>query len=318
MEIGKNIYYNLKEMYKKPNKKFSIAFMPYKEDMFDCMDTIYEEASKDPECAPVVIPIPYYNMKNGIPTELVLEFDEYEFKNNFTKKLNSKYDVIVFHYPYDGQNLITRPLIYTNVMKFFCSNLVYIPYFVPYSHPISKSLIDLSGVRNADLIIVDSEETKQDYLDVVEEDKIKVWGSPKYDHIDKNYPYPKWWKKIIKDNRVILLNNTIVAFCKAPQASLNALNDIFDQYEDKGGVSLIWRPHPLFETLINNCSESFRTQYNDLLDRAYSSNNIIVDKSKDMWGAINLSDEMISEPSSLVTLYKKTNKPITIIGEKNE
>ena len=44
---------------------YEIVFFPYKASMWDCMESIYFAAAKDSDCRAYVVPIPYYDMKQG-------------------------------------------------------------------------------------------------------------------------------------------------------------------------------------------------------------------------------------------------------------
>lgn len=298
-------------MYKKEGKPFSICFVPYKEEMWDSMESVYVEARKDPECRAKVVPLPYYKIKNFEPTTLTTEFEGYGF-GSIEKDFDHKhYDVIVFHYPYDDMNILTRPVINTSTLKYFCDNLVYIPYYVPCNVP-TENMIITKGAINADLIIVDSFETKKEYMKYFT-DKVVDWGSPKFDRLN-NSNYPKWWDKYLSGKKVVLINNSLVSFTNNPQKVIDELKGLIEEVIN-GEIGAIWRPHPLFKQLLMQKQyEPYKGAYEGLENMAYKCPNIVIDKSDDMYMAMNYSDELWSNPSSLIPIYKQTGKPIRIWG----
>ena len=130
--IGETIVKNLIEKY---NPK-SVLFCPYKEEMWDSMQTIYETFKDQfPEIETDIMPMAYYSLWNKRISEINIEFKEYA--HNFPMRLDRKsrenevyngWDIIFFHYQYDNLNTLTRPLLFSNELKAFCRHLVF--YFV--------------------------------------------------------------------------------------------------------------------------------------------------------------------------------------------
>ena len=76
--IGEEIAKKLIERYEPK----SVLFCPYKEEMFDSMQTIYESFLKY-EIKAKIMPIPYYTLKNGKIDDLKMEFlGYYGFENS--------------------------------------------------------------------------------------------------------------------------------------------------------------------------------------------------------------------------------------------
>jgi len=293
--IGADIYHNLKEKY---NLK-SILFCPYKEEMFDSMKTVYEEALKDKEVEVCLMPIPYYNLYHLMPVGLSLEFG----KQNFPEALNRRWDVIIFHYPYDTKNSITRPLITSAVLKCFCQHLVLISYSVVGGRELREQECLLSGAMNSDLIVLENEVQRESMLKVHEKYGVKdievvAWGHPKYDI--REAEIPKEWAEKANGRKVILLQNSIVPYMN----DVDKLKKI-EKFVDSHNECILWRPHPLYVDTI----KSIRPYELPIFQRIMEKVDIF-DTTADYVNAFEFCDEMVSDGSSLDILFKRTGKPI--------
>ena len=320
MSIGQTIFNNLKQKYKKPDKPFRICFCPYKESMFDCMESVWEEAFADTEeTVTTIVPLPYFEKKQGIPYEIKHEFSNY-YRKQFPLALNNGWDCIIIHNPYDLYNRLTQTILFSNHLKNFCDNLVYIPYFVPYKLPLGDTYINTAGAKNSDLIIVDSEETKANYDSVLKlhdrnhiEGKVVAWGSPKLDSVNKNNKYiPVEWTEKIENRKVVLLQTSLNPFYANPDGKIRSIAEYIDHFAQDENTTLIWRPHPLFEITLQDYP-AHNEIYQKLKKRLQESNKDIFDNTSDYKTAFNVANRMISDPSSLITVWKATGKPITII-----
>lgn len=319
MNIGQTIFHNLKQKYKQKDRKFKIAFCPYKVEMWDSMETIWEEAFADIEqTETTIIPLPYFEKKDNVPYRINHEFSK-AYKKNFPERLNEKWDCIVINNPYDALNSLTQTLLYSNELKPFCKNLVYIPYFVPYANPLPDTHILTKGVMNADLVVVDSETTRQDYINALYkfdphfiEEKIVAWGSPKFDFMTKKIYTPTEWKEKAENRHVILYQTSLIPFYRNPEGKIQQIESTIERYANNDKVCLIWRPHPLYEVVLKKYPMLYN-RYDKLKWKIATSQKDIFDGTEDWRMAFNLSDEMISDASSLIPLYKSTGKKLTEI-----
>ena len=119
--------------------KKEIVFLPYKADMWDSMESVWQAAVEDSEHAiAYVMPIPYYDRT---PDAKVREWhcDIDKFPENVpviayrSVDLAAMHpDVIVIHNPYDEYNTVTSvdAKYFSRYLKNYTDKLVYIPYFV--------------------------------------------------------------------------------------------------------------------------------------------------------------------------------------------
>lgn len=189
------------------------VFLPYKASMWDSLESIWKAADEDPTCDAYVIPIPYYDKnpdgsfrkrhyEGGQYPDYVpiVRYQEFDFEKH-------QPDMIYIHNPYDELNFVTSvdPFFFSKNLKKYTDKLIYIPYFILNEiEPDEDEKIagmqhfcTVSGVFNADRVIVQSENMKQVYMKVLldaindhSEEARKYWdnkilglGSPKLDKV---------------------------------------------------------------------------------------------------------------------------------------
>lgn len=331
--------------------RIEAVFLPYKASMWDSLESIWQAANEDPDCDAYVIPIPYYDKgADGSFETLHYELDQYPSyvpvlqytKYDFEKR---KPDFIFIHNPYDDCNYVTsvHPFFYSENLKRFTDCLVYVPYFIlNETSPKDKKTIEdmkhfctLPAVLYADKIIVQSEEMKQIYIDILTESlqnhsfgkaywsqRILGIGSPKVDKVlntkRKDLDLPESWLKMIQkpdggQKTIIFYNTSITALLKHEEKMLEKMKTVFLFFgERQDAVVLLWRPHPLIQATISAMKPLLWTEY-EKLSNFYRRKKIgIYDDSSDMNRALALSDAYYGDRSSLVQLYKKLGKPVML------
>lgn len=192
--------------------RWEVVFLPYKASMWDSMESVWKSADEDPNCDAYVVPIPYYDRNSDgsfreqhyegaqypdyVP---VVWYEDYDFEKR-------RPDMIFIHNPYDEYNIVTsvHPFFYSKNLKNFTDKLVYIPYFILKEvdlenkqelEEIEKFCI-VPGVMHADQVIVQSENMRHAYINILTEfmsgqgcgriyweKKILGLGSPKVDKV---------------------------------------------------------------------------------------------------------------------------------------
>lgn len=321
--IGKKIADNLIEKYN-PN---SILFCPYKEEMWDSMDTIYSsiDCNKDgKKIIKQVMPIAYYTLRQGKVYDIKIEFPEYAgnfptaLKNGLSEKYGGtkKWDVIVFHYPYDNLNNVTRPLIMSQVLKEFCYNLVLVYYACRGDKDIVAQDIWYSGVKNSDLVIFETEKQAEQANKIMREDpywhgECVGWGTAKMDWIEMA-EIPEEWKKKAEGKRVVLLQTSLVPYLKNKN-KIAQVESYITSYINNPKVCLIWRPHPLLKDTIIAHQRHDLFKFESLKEMVMKSPKDILDETPKPETCIKFADEMISDSSSLVIMWKTTGKKLTLV-----
>lgn len=226
-------------------------------------------------------------------------------------------------------------------LKKFTAMLVYVPYFilrevdphVPEQVEKIQHFILTPGVFNADKVIVQSENTRQVYLQVLTkelgEDTRKIWedkvlglGSPKYDKVvqvkKEELDIPDEWRRIIQKpdgtrKKIILYNTSVTGILRHDDLMLEKMKRVFQVFQENADeIALLWRPHPLAKATIASMRPELWEKY-EILVRQYRTQGWgIYDDSPDLDRALVLSDAYYGDGSSLVRLYQKLGKPIML------
>lgn len=311
--------------------KVKIAFFPYKISMWDSLESIWEAAERDENCVCQVVPIPYYTKDDAgkIQNEyyegekFALSAPVTDYRTYFIEK--EKPDIMYIHNPYDQYNKVTmvEPRFFSTELKKGGGILVYVPYYI--SGYCSKYEYMLNacgniGAVHSDFIIMQCENLKEAYAYCgFPEKRLLVLGSPKIDAIHKikykEYGTVDKWKSAIENRKVILLN-TSISTCLQNHEWLDNIREFVEPVLQDDRLALIWRPHPLLLDAIQTLVKEEK-QYGTLLDRITNASNAIIDDSETAEAAIQVSDAMISDYSSLVMQYSFTGKPTYLLTGKS-
>lgn len=333
-----------------------VVFLPYKASMWDSLESVWKKADADPACDAYVIPIPYYDRNpDGSFGELHYEADEYPedvpvfdyHSYNFEERHPDK---IYIHNPYDGNNYVTSipTTFYSENLRRFTDDLVYIPYFVllePDETNLEAAMKDVEhfaltpGVINADHVIVQSEAMRQVYIKVLLktfgdtkenrksfEEKISGAGSPKVDKVintkKEDLEIPANWLPVMKNpdgswKKIIFYNTSVSALLQDTQAYLEKVCDVLNIFQkERENIALLWRPHPLMRATLESMRPELLAPYQAIVNQYINQGWGIYDDSPDVDRAIILSDAYYGDWSSVVFLYQKTKKPIMIENVK--
>lgn len=337
--------------YEMPEDRKEVVFLPYKASMWDSLESVWKAADADENTDAYVIPIPYYDKNpdgsfreehyegdlypDYVP---ITKYDEYDFEGR-------RPDMIYIHNPYDNNNYVTsvHPFFYSGNLKKFTDKLVYIPYFVLGEiDPENADAVEgmkhfciTQGVINADKVIVQSEDMKKIYVNVLTdfmkehtgEDTRKYWeekilglGSPKMDKVlstrKEDVVVPEEWLKVIEKpdgswKKIIFYNTSVQALLEHNEKMNRKIKDVLRVFkENQEEVALLWRPHPLIEATIKSVRVRLWEEYKEIVDTYREEGWGIYDDTADLDRAIAVSDGYYGDPSSVVQLYRETGKPV--------
>lgn len=305
---------------------YHILFMPYKASMWDSLESIWRACKEDARCECYVMPIPYYEFNaekkeleycyegNQFPEDVpIVGYKEYSLERN-------RPDVAYIHNPYDDRNRVTsvHPAFYSDKLKQYIRNLVYVPYYVTGGF-IAEEHLELPVYPNMDYMIVQSEYAKtfcegKDYYN-----KLLPLGSPKLDKVirfcGEGAKMPEEWKPLLNGKKILMLNTSIGCFLQDGRVYLEKIKYICEIIKLQNQVALIWRPHPLLEATIKSMRPHLLSEYNDL--KVYFMENKIgvLDKTPDISRAVAISDGYIGEEgTSVINLFGAAGKPIFILN----
>ena len=320
-EIGRKITDKLIEIH--GSIDFTIAFLPYKRSMWDCMESVYEEClafGADAHC----IPIPYYRKKENRQVDFI-DCDFYYFGDiaepaAVLETLDP--DFIAIHYQYDNNNSVTGmlPEYCTDALRAkYRADIIYLPYGIPWGGLSNRHFRIQPGIANVDYYFLNSEEEKAAFIadwksvGVDLTDRVFGFGSPKIDAALKTTKQvPEEWEQAIGDKTVVLVTTSLGPYLSRPYEKLMDYK-YFILRELEQGHAVIFRPHPLLYTTIKSMRPDTMDTYKSLIDNLYRQQHCIVDQSEYLERAIGIADRLISDPSSVVEVWKATGKPYKVI-----
>lgn len=314
-----------------PLDKLKIAFMPYKASMWDCMESVWEAADADEECDAYVVPIPYYERNDkGGAEKLCYEGDIFPADVPITSYEDfsldkERPDIIYIHNPYDGNNYVTsvHPDYYTENLKKYTDELVYIPYYILGEGGMPDSHRSLPSYQYIDKIIVQDEDKKESMLDFVPEEKIVAIGCPKVDRLQKlnrkkqeilEHEIPQEWREKIAGKKVILFNISITGILNNKRYAMKKIRYVLSCFENRDDVVLLWRPHPLIEATLKSMRPELYGEYMEIKDSFVRKGKGILDETGDAGVAAVVADAYLGEnTSSLVHYFGVLGKPVMYI-----
>lgn len=335
---------DLKKDLSKELKK-EVIFLPYKASMWDSLESVWRAANEDEACVAKVIPIPYFDKNsdgslgkmnwegNQFPDYVpITSYEDYDLEEHHP-------DMIFIHNPYDECNFVTsiHPDYYSSRLKKYTDRLVYIPYFVLdeiepgdlLKVKQKKHYCLTPGVFNSDYVIVQSEEMRQVYINILAEhfgentrkkweNKVMGLGSPKDEKVlkqdYKDINVPKEWLQIIQKpdgtrRKIIFYNTSVGAFLKYRSKMLDKIEKTLKWFQDNSSeIALLWRPHPLYKSTIEAMAPELLERYEKIIDDYKEQGWGILDDTSDLERAITLSDAYYGDHSSVERLYQKLNK----------
>jgi hypothetical protein len=307
------------------------------------LESIYIAAKDDPSCAALVMPIPYYDNKDGKVTAMHWEID---YPKNIPLIDWHKYnigerhpDIIFIHNPYDDCNYVTsvHPDFYSEKLRNFTDCLVYVPYFVGSGLNVAEHFCTVPGCIFAHKVIVQTEDERKIYVRTYKEfakknrvperfeqigNKFLALGSPKLDKAiaakREDYEIPADWEKLICNKKVVFYNTSIGALLEHSQVGadprvcpyLRKVRSVFEFFRKQSDFVLLWRPHPLLESTIKSMRPWLELEYAEIVREYKSGGYGIYDDSEDLSRAIALSDMYYGDSSSVMKLFEAAGKRV--------
>jgi phosphorylcholine metabolism protein LicD len=333
----------------KPRKE--VVFVPYKASLWKGMDSVWQTARKEEGTDVYVIPAPYF-YKDALG-KVKKEEPHYEtegYPDGITITSYEKYnfevhhpDVIVIQCPYDEYNygFTVHPFFYAKNLKKYTEQLVYIPAFVmdeigpddERARETLKSYCNTPGVVYADKVIVQSEQMKQVYVELLTEfageDTKEIWesriqglGSPVYDYEknirkeDKDLP-SGWLEQIKKEDgswkKLILYTTSASALLCHGEKMIEKMKEVFVTFSRyKEEVTMLWRPDAKAEELLGKSHRQLWNSYTNLVEEFQSSGWGIYDDSPEDTKAVEICDACYGDGGSTMNQCRVQGKPVMI------
>lgn len=328
-----------------PSDKKTIYFLPYKASMWDSLESVWEKASDDGDCDAVVMPIPYCDRNpDGSARAWHWEgedFPDYVSITNYRNVNLSEIhpDMIYIHNPYDGCNFVTSvaPEYYSDKLKQYTEQLIYIPYFVSDENGATPEWAErharMPVYIHADIIVQQSEKMREIYIQAlvnlygentrhIWEQKVKGWGSPKLDKVrhtkleDQNVP-EEWLQKIEKADgtwkKVIMYGTGLGKMLESEEKLLDKIENVLEYFKGRHDeVMLLWRPHPLIPATLDSMRPELSARYASIVENFKKADWGIFDDSPDLNRSIAICNAYYGDDSSVIQLFQGAEKPVMI------
>ena len=319
-EISTKIFKYLQE---RLGNNLRLLLIPYKRDMWDSLEGIYNIANNTLGCSAHVMPIPYALKCYSEPKWHMDDWSDIDPRKtlDFQKKpKKGDFDAILFHNPYDNANRVTtvHPAFYSDRLKGLSRALCLVPYGIGTICLISPGMINADIVFCENEGIIDSFKTQVMAEGATQEEadwmaqKLVPLGSTKYD-LNLNQQVPPEWIQRIKDKKVILICTSLQRFLDDPVSEMTNVNSIIDAYSKRDDCVLIWREHPLMKATIVTMRPQFIQVYGKFQKNYEEQDLGIMDKTPDYRIAFSVADVLYSDPSSLVHIWEQTGKELHIL-----
>ncbi len=310
-----------------PVKK-EIVFFPYKASMWDSLESIYLAAAEDPECDAYCVPIPYFDLNpdhslgqmhyegGAYPENIkITDWQAYLFEER-------KPDAVFIHNPYDDWNRVTsvHPRYYSANLKKYTDILVYIPYYST-SGGMNEGQSLCSAYLYVDYIVIQAPKFLEYFDKRIPKQKFLPFGSPKFDRVVqkcKNPPSPPaGWREKMAGRKVYFYNTSISGMLLNTENFLLKMQYVFQCFEKRDGVCLLWRPHPLLESTFRSMRPQYLQVFEALKTLFIERNTGIFDDTPDVTDSIALSDAYVGDAGTSVTsLFGMAGKPVFILNNR--
>ena len=315
------------------NYRLRVLFVADLGGKWDSMDSVYRAFKERGDCDIDVVIQPIFRQKtdpDGTTRREVI-CDDYLTPMGIKNIPYQEYDMekiapdmTFISQPYES---VTIPMFWPeNIAK--VSRLVYLPYYNATTldtkiSPAFESFFVSNTQKYSWKIACQSEIMKKYYEKYASEKgkNVIVTGLPKWDYPLKlnksNTPCPEKWRKKIEGKKVFLWNTH---FNPSTQgiSILDQGIDFLRLFSENKSVALIWRPHPMMETVIKVYYPQKLSSYKKIIKFISDSNNLIIDKNSTYDCSFVWSDALISDDSSIVDLYLLLDKPIILTSSLNQ
>lgn len=301
--------------------RYRIVFFAELGQKWDSMNSVYEAFKKRIDCEVRVVLTPIFRevhsegkverdiIYEDYLTPMGIEYIPYK-KYNLEKDTP---DMAFISNPYES---VTLPQFWPeNIAKH--TKLVYLPYYT--GMKINQEDIQVNCefpiAKYAWKIIAQSQKMKDIHKKFAPQkgDNVLVTGLPKWDEIfkinKKSIDKELSWKKKL-DGRKVFLWNSHYSIGSHTSTLLEYGKEVIELFSNRQDVALIWRPHPMTETIFRLYLLKYKPLWRELKDKVEISDNMILDTNSSFKSAFYYSDALISDYSSVIPEYMMTKKPI--------
>lgn len=327
--------------------KKEVVFIPYKSSYWSSMESVWKAAEDAEDTDVYVIPAPYY-FKDSLgkikKEEMQYEGDGYPVDVKITsyEKYNFEIhhpDIIVIQCPYDEFNyaMSLHPFFYASNLKKYTEQLIYIPALAmdeimdgdERAKTMLKYYCNTPGVVNADKVIVQSEQMKKVYVELLTEfageDTKEIWerkifglGSPVFDCSEEKKVFPEEWKTVLQKpdgnwKKIILYSTSASALLCHGEKMIKKMKEVFQMFWScRDDVALVWRPDSKARDVLRKEHPGLWQAYRDLTQSYREEAWGIYDDSTDMKRAVFLCDAGYGDGGIVMNACRCQKKPVMI------
>ena len=314
--------------------QYKVVFLPYYENTWDSLESVYEVFSADPMFITEIVIIP---ILRNTPTGFIHIYHDYLTPMGISNTHYDNYDfeidlpdIVFFNQPYDELNYDKFK---SSKIKPYTGLLAYIPYTLYRHEYIEKEKkhknmeiwAELPGHINADIIVSQGDSFTRTFSKSIKNGyKIITLGNPKSDFLwkhSKNNDWPRYelWENVVNGKHTFLLNTHYTSFYESvwfnETASTSSwIKHLFNIIINDEELALIWRPHPQTFLLVDAFYGDNKKIYEECIDATNICNRIILDKTPSVVSSIMYADAVISENSSIISESICLNKPVFLVG----
>lgn len=326
-----------------------MVFIPYKAAYWNAMDSVWKAAMESEDTDVYVIPAPYYYKDvfgevkkeephyetEGYPEQVAItSYENYNFQAHHP-------DVIVIQCPYDEYNyaLTVHPFFYAKNLKQYTEQLVYIPALVMdeiesgdgRAREMLKAYCNMPGVVHADKVIVQSEQMKKVYVELLTEfagedtkerweNKIFGLGSPVYDFEDsirkEDEDVPEEWLSVLQNpdgtwKKIILYTTSASALFCYGEEKLDQIREALRVLRDnREEVALIWRPDLKAREALRKSAPGLWQKYRDIVQEYREEAWGVYDDSSEPECAVAVCDACYGDGGTVMNQCRVRKKPV--------
>ena len=306
--------------------QYKAVFLPYYDNTWDSLKSVYEAFAADPMFVTEIVIIPIkrntptgdkrvyedYLTLQGIPNTF---YDEYDFETD-------QPDIVFYNQPYDGVNF---PKFQSHNIKPHAGLMVYIPYFL-YRHRRLEAeaqktmLLNLPGHNNADIIVAQGDSYCKIYNRSKNRNKFVTLGSPKCDNFYWQmgvFPrYPEW-DEATAERTVFLLNTHYSAVLNGSFQTF--MRDVLEIFENNEDLALIWRPHPQsFMMQSESDQKGISKEFQDHINHVLNHPRMILDRTSSNVSALMYCNAVLTQESSIIAESIYADKPVFLLFRNPE
>lgn len=313
---------NLQIIFKEDVKTiYRIVFFAELGQKWNSMDSVYRAFKIRKDCEVKVVLTPVFRaVQTSDKVETDVIYEDYLTPMGIEYISYREYDITE---DLPDMAFISNPYESTTLSQFWPENiaqytrLVYLPYYTSMLNDSNSVKVncDFPVAKHAWKIIAQSEKVKELHEKSAPKKgaNVLVTGLPKWDELFLDNQVStqllqEWRMKF--DGRKVFLWNSHYNVSSPWSTLLENGKSIVDLFSEKKDLALIWRPHPMTETIFKLYLPQYTSLWLELNEKVAEAENMVLDKNASSKMAFSYSDALISDYSSILAEYIPTGKPI--------